>query len=195
MEESLWSGRASRDIDIYRQNFLDPPEGGIILAENAAADAASSNCDDDLGFGRGAERLEQSQFHVPGHRSGNQKHVCMTRRRHEVNAETLDVIDRIVQSDDLELASVAGPGIDLANSQRLPQQLLNCSVYGPPRSLNVVFARRETKQLTVRAIRIQSIIRGHNEVAAIARRELKFPRDTHRLFGSSFSAQATEDAA
>ncbi len=42
----------------------------------------------------------------------------MARRRHEAEAEPLDVVERIVEGVDLQLAAVARPGIDFPNGER-----------------------------------------------------------------------------
>ena len=45
--------------------------------------------------------------------------------RHEADAEALDIVERIVERMDLELAAVAGPGIDGADAQRTAEDLEN----------------------------------------------------------------------
>jgi len=37
--------------------------------------------------------------------------------RHEMNAESLDVVNRIVQSPDFQFAAIAASGIDFTNSE------------------------------------------------------------------------------
>jgi hypothetical protein len=56
--------------------------------------------------------------HVLGHRSGHEQHVGMARRGDEADAETLEVVERVAQRMDLELAAVAGAGVDLADRER-----------------------------------------------------------------------------
>jgi hypothetical protein len=50
----------------------------------------------------------------------------MTRRGHEVNAEALDIVNRVVQCNDLLLAAVARACIHLPNRQRPSEQVVNC---------------------------------------------------------------------
>jgi hypothetical protein len=45
----------------------------------------------------------------------------MARRGHEPDAEALEVVIGIVQGVDLQFASVAGAGIDLANRETPPE--------------------------------------------------------------------------
>ena len=47
----------------------------------------------------------------------------MARRSDEVNAEPLEIVDRIVQRRDFDLAAVAGAGIHLADGQRTAERL------------------------------------------------------------------------
>jgi len=107
MQKSLWPGWTSRNIDIHRKYLVDAPQRRIVNAEDAATDAASSYRDDDLGLCHRPIRLQQREFHVPRDGSGDQKHVGMTRRGDELDSEAFDVVDRIVQSENLQFASVA----------------------------------------------------------------------------------------
>ena len=107
MQKSLWPGWTSRNINIHRKYLVDAPQRRIVHAEDAATDAASSYRDDYLGFRHRPMRLQQRKFHVPRDGTGDQKHVGMTRRRNELDSEAFDVVDRIVQSDNLQFASVA----------------------------------------------------------------------------------------
>src|SRR5216684_4364050 len=117
MEERLRPRRTSGDKHVYRQDFLDSSQRRVALTENTATDAARSHGDHDLRIGRRAERLEQSQLHVPGYWSRYQKHIRVARRGHEVDAKALDIVDRVVQSNDFEFASVAGARIHLPDRQ------------------------------------------------------------------------------
>jgi hypothetical protein len=59
-----------------------------------------------------------------GDRPGHQQHVGVARRSRKLDAETLDVIDRIVERVDFQLASVAGAGVDLADGNERPNTRL-----------------------------------------------------------------------
>ena len=48
-------------------------------------------------------------------------------------------------------------------------------------------------QPAVRAVGIQCVFRGKNQVTAVRRRQFKFLGDAHRLLGRCFGAQAAED--
>jgi hypothetical protein len=45
----------------------------------------------------------------------------MARAGDEADAQAFDVVVGVVERVDLELAAVAGPGVDLADRQRLPE--------------------------------------------------------------------------
>ena len=57
-----------------------------------------------------------------GHRPGDEQHVGVARRGDEPDAEALDVVDRVVERVDLQLAAVARSGVDLADRQRAAEQ-------------------------------------------------------------------------
>jgi hypothetical protein len=52
------------------------------------------------------------------HRPGDQQYIGVARRRHEPDAEALDVVDRVGEGVDLEFAAVARAGIERPNSRR-----------------------------------------------------------------------------
>src|SRR5271169_1470211 len=107
MKESLWPGRTSGNVNVHRQNLVNASKRGVILAEDTTADAASANRDDYLRLWHRLVGLQEGQFHISGNRTGYQKHIGMTRRRHELNSKPFDVMDRIVERDDLHFASIA----------------------------------------------------------------------------------------
>src|SRR5260370_24278928 len=107
MKKSVWPGRTSRNINIYRKHLVDAPQGGVVLAEDATTDAASAYRDDYLGLRHRLMCLQKRELHVPRYRASDQEHVGMTRGGNELDSEALDIMDRIVQSDDLQFASIA----------------------------------------------------------------------------------------
>jgi hypothetical protein len=54
---------------------------------------------------------------VPRHWAGDKENVGMARRGHELDAEAFNVIERVVEGVDLELATIARPGIHLPDRQ------------------------------------------------------------------------------
>ena len=71
----------------------------------------------------------------------------MARRCDKVDAEALNVVDRIVKGDDLQLAAVAGPGIHLADCQRASKDAVDilsklpAQLAGRPRAVSSVNRR------------------------------------------------------
>ena len=52
-----------------------------------------------------------------GDRAGDQQHIGMPRRGDEAQAEALQVVERVVERVDFQLAAVAGAGVHLADRQ------------------------------------------------------------------------------
>src|SRR6266851_9265252 len=107
VEESLRSGRTSRNVNVDGYDVGNASKRRVVLAEDTAADSASADRDDRLRLWHRPISLQQGQLHVPGDRTGDQEHVGVTRRCHELNSEAFDVMDRIVERDDFHFASVA----------------------------------------------------------------------------------------
>src|SRR6266853_470479 len=117
MEKSLRPGWASGNVYVDGHDVIDPSERGIVFAKDAAADSASTHRDDYLGIGHRSIGFQQGELHVPSDRPGDEEHVGVTRRGNKLNAEAFQVVNRTVQSDDFEFASVARTGIDLSDGK------------------------------------------------------------------------------
>src|SRR5713226_4886215 len=107
VDESLWPGRTSRNVNVHGQDLVDASKRRVVLAEDTAADAASTDRDDYLRLWHRSIRLQQGQLHIPGNGSGDQEQVGVTRRCPELNSVAFYVMDRIVERDDLHVASIA----------------------------------------------------------------------------------------
>ena len=94
------------------------PQARVALAEDAAGAAAVAHGDDELRVRRRVVGALQRDCHVLRHRAGHQQQVGVARARDEPDAESLDVVVRIAERVDLELAAVARAGVDLADRQR-----------------------------------------------------------------------------
>ena len=117
VEESLRSRRTSRNVHVDGYNVVDTTQRGVIFAKDAATDAAGANGDDDSRLWHGLVGFRQCQLHIPGHRTSHKEHVGVTRRSNKMNAEALKVVNRIIQGDDFEFASVAGTRIHFPDSE------------------------------------------------------------------------------
>jgi len=99
--------RTARDGDIDRQHVADPAAAGITLTENAAGTAAVAHGDNELGRRRGIVGAPDRHLHVAGNRSGDQQQVSMAWTGDKADAESLDVVVRVVERVDFEFAAVA----------------------------------------------------------------------------------------
>src|SRR6266849_3329053 len=125
VEEGLWSGRTSRNVNVDGYDVVDSSEGGIILAKDAAAYATGANGHHDSRFRHSLVGLQQGKLHVPGDGTGDQEHVGVTRRCHELNSEAFDVMDRIVERDDFHFASVASPCVHFPDGERASREIVD----------------------------------------------------------------------
>src|SRR6185295_6706392 len=103
-------GRTAGNRDIDRYHAGDAAEAGVALAEDAATAAAVADGDDQLGLGRRVVGALERDRHVLRYRAGHQQHVGVARTRDKAYADTLEVVVRIGQRLDLELAAVARAG-------------------------------------------------------------------------------------
>ena len=90
---------------------------GIAAGENAAVEGAAAERHHPFGLGRRALGPLQRLAHVLRDRPGHQQHVGMARRGDEAQAEPLEIVERVAERMDFELAAVARAGIDLADRQ------------------------------------------------------------------------------
>ena len=116
------SRRTAADVQVDRDHLVDRADHRIAALEHAAAAAAIADRHHPFRIGRRRIGALQRDLHVAGHRAGDQQHVGMARRGREPQAEPLDVVDRIVERMDFELAAVARPGIDLPDGDRAAEQ-------------------------------------------------------------------------
>ena len=107
MEQSLRPRWTARNVHIDGHNLVHPSEGCVALTKDTAADTASADGDDHLRLRRRAPGLQQRQLHIPGHRTGDQQHIRVAWRGDEVNAETFQIIDRAIQTDNFNFATIA----------------------------------------------------------------------------------------
>ena len=94
-----------------------PPTHRVAAGEDAAVERAVADRDHPFRIGRRVVGALQRLAHVLGHRPGHHQHVGMARRGDEAQAEALEVVERVVERVDLQLAAVAGAGVDLADRQ------------------------------------------------------------------------------
>ena len=97
--------------------FDTPPTHGVAAGEDAAVGGAIADRHHPFRVRRRGVGALQRLAHVLGDRAGHQQHVGMARRGDEAQAEALEIVEGVVERVDLELAAVAGAGIDLADRE------------------------------------------------------------------------------
>ncbi|OLB75247.1 MAG: hypothetical protein AUH96_03155 [Nitrospirae bacterium 13_2_20CM_2_61_4] len=90
----------------------------IASLEHPTVTGAVSERDDQLRIGRRAVRILQRFFHVDRHGARHHQCVGVPRGRGDVNPEPVRIVDRVHKRVHLHLASIAGPGVYLADGQR-----------------------------------------------------------------------------
>ena len=89
----------------------------IAPREETSVEGAIADRDHPFGVRRRLVGALQRLAHVLGDWPGDQEHIGMARRGHELEPKTLEIVNGIVQRMDLELAAIARTGIDLADGQ------------------------------------------------------------------------------
>ena len=117
--------RAAGNVNVHWNHLIHSAKACVILAEDAAATAASAHGDDKSRRWHRIVGFAQGQLHIARDRTGDQKHIRVPRRSNEVNAEALDVVNRTVQTDDFNFASITGTGIDFTDMQGTPQHFVD----------------------------------------------------------------------
>ena len=101
---------------------MDRTDHCVAAREDTAGTGTVTERNHDFGRWRRFVRAPQGDFHVARDRPGDQQHVGMARRRHEVHPESFHVVDGAGQAVDFDLAAVTGSGVDLANRERATEQ-------------------------------------------------------------------------
>ena len=116
------------ELEIHRDGIGHAAHHGIAARKNTAVYCAAADRHHPLRIGGGVVSPQQRLTHVFRHRSRHHEHIGMARRGDEAQAEPFEVIERVCQSVDFELAAVAGTGIDLADRQRAAKAGARCPV-------------------------------------------------------------------
>jgi hypothetical protein len=125
LENPRWAGRATRNHNIDRNDVRDSPAAGIALSKYAARAAAVAQGDHELRIGCGLIGSTQRYFHVFRHGACDQQHIGVPRACDKPNAESFKVVERIIESVDLELTAVTRAGVDVADAQRAAEHGTN----------------------------------------------------------------------
>ena len=114
--------RAARHGDVDRDHVGHSSGAGVAFAEDAAAAAAVADGHHQPGLGNRVVAAAQRLGHVARHGPRDEQQVGVPWTGDEADAEALEVVVGIVQRMDLELAAVAGAGVDVADAERAPEQ-------------------------------------------------------------------------
>src|SRR6516162_4432893 len=117
--------RAAWHCHIHGNDVRDAAAARIAFAKNAAGTTAVPDRDHEFWVRRRFVRTPQCNLHVLRHRPGHEQQVRVTRARDESDAETLEVVDGVVEGMNLELAAVAGARIHLPNAERTAEDSEN----------------------------------------------------------------------
>src|SRR5260370_38074157 len=98
---------ASFDAEVDRNGISHTSSTRVTSGKAASVDRAISQRYHPLRISCRIVGLDQRFPHVRGHRSSHQEDVGMPRRRDEADAKALQVVDWIVQSVSLKLATIA----------------------------------------------------------------------------------------
>jgi hypothetical protein len=94
----------------------DGASAGVVDSKHSAACAAVSHRNDKLRIRYGIQSTFQSLFHVRRYRTSYQQKIGVARAGYKLDPNAFEVIVRIVESLNLEFATIAGACIDMANA-------------------------------------------------------------------------------
>jgi hypothetical protein len=117
LEQGFRRRRAARDVQIDGDDLRHAAFHRVASGENAAVGGAIADRYHPFRVGRRGVGALQRLAHVLGDRACHQQHIGMAWRGDEAQAEALEIVEGVVKRVDLELASVARPGIDLADGE------------------------------------------------------------------------------
>src|SRR5262245_639432 len=112
---------AATDMQVDGYNGGDPAFDRIAAEKNAAVYRAVPDCDDPFGIRRSIICALERLAHVPGDRPCHEQHIGVAWRRHEMQPETFEIIEGVIERVDLEFAPVARAGINLSNRETAAQ--------------------------------------------------------------------------
>jgi hypothetical protein len=103
---------AARNMQIDRYDLRNPSHDGIATCKTAAIVRATTQGDNPFGVSHGVIGPLQSFAHVLGYRSGHEQDIGVPRRSDETDSKALDIVEGVTQSMHLQLAAIAGAGVD-----------------------------------------------------------------------------------
>jgi len=115
------AGRATVDDGMDGNDLTDRATRGVVGAEYSSTCAAVPHRQHPLGLGHRLVGALERFFHVDRHRPGHQEQIGVAGTGDEPDARPFQIVVRITERMDFELAAVAGAGIDMAYAQGTPE--------------------------------------------------------------------------
>ena len=108
---------------MHRNDIRNGAPAGVALSEHSAARSAVPDSDNQFGIGYSIIGAFQGLFHIHGYGTRDQQQVGMSRACDEFDPDAFEVVVGIVERLNLQFASIAGAGIDVANTEGAAQDL------------------------------------------------------------------------
>jgi len=90
----------------------------VAACKNSTVHGAGTDSDHPFRIGGRVIGAQQRLAHILGYGAGYHQHIGMAWRSNKAQAKALEIVKRIIERMDFQLATIAGTGIDLANGQR-----------------------------------------------------------------------------
>jgi hypothetical protein len=108
---------------VYGNDVRYGTPAGVVVSKHSATGSAVSHRNDKFRIRYGIQSAFQGLFHVRRYWPCYQQQVSVAWARYKFNTNAFEVIVRIIESLNLEFATVAGPSIDMANTDSTAQDL------------------------------------------------------------------------
>jgi hypothetical protein len=108
---------------VYGNDIRNGATAGVALPKHSAASSAITHRDNEFGVRHGIQSTFQCLFHVRGDWTRDEQKIGMPGARYEFYADAFDVVVGIIECLNLEFASIAGAGIDMANAESAAQNI------------------------------------------------------------------------
>src|SRR4029077_18179477 len=117
--DGLWW--APSDVQINGNDGAHAPRYRVAWGEKPAIEGAVSNRYDPFGRRRRVVGALQRLAHVLGDGACDHQHIGMPRGGDKAQAKSFEIVERVLQGVDFELAAIAGTRINLANRKAAAQ--------------------------------------------------------------------------
>src|SRR5215471_5125423 len=104
---------AATDMQVDGYNGGDPALDRIAAGKNPAVYRAVPDCDDPFGIRRGIICALECFAHASGDWPCHEQHIGVARRGHEVQSESFEIVEGVIERVDLEFTAIARAGINL----------------------------------------------------------------------------------